>query len=222
MNGIFCPSVRLSVRLSHLFDYVPIIVSSWNFQELSPRTRVRSMQTRQIWGIWKLRPAYSPETPNLGQNRWCFVPCDLENWRMTLKNNRAPLLYYVKLCASFQTHWWSQTWVTAWKRSSRVKSGDFFVPHDLENWRMTLKINRASLLCCFNLCASFRSHRWIQTGVTVRKCLIWVKIDDFFSRVTMKFDGRENRKGAILFFVVIHQISRSHGLKKSTIWIQFG
>ena len=34
--------------------------------------------TRQIWGIWKLRPAYSPEMPNLGQNRWCFVPCDLE------------------------------------------------------------------------------------------------------------------------------------------------
>ena len=26
--------------------------------------------TRQIWGIWKLRPAYSPETPNLGQNRY--------------------------------------------------------------------------------------------------------------------------------------------------------
>ena len=26
-----CTSVRPSVRLSHLFDYVPIIVSSWNF-----------------------------------------------------------------------------------------------------------------------------------------------------------------------------------------------
>ena len=26
------PSVRLSVCLSHIFDYVPIIVSSWNFQ----------------------------------------------------------------------------------------------------------------------------------------------------------------------------------------------
>ena len=49
-------------------------------------------ETRQIWGIWKLRPAYSPETPNLGQNRWCFVPCDLEIWWMTLKNNRASLL----------------------------------------------------------------------------------------------------------------------------------
>ena len=31
-----CPSVRPSVCLSHLFDYVPIIVSSWNFQELLP------------------------------------------------------------------------------------------------------------------------------------------------------------------------------------------
>ena len=36
--------------------------------------------TRQIWGIWKLRPAYNPETPNLGQNWWCFVPCDLDGW----------------------------------------------------------------------------------------------------------------------------------------------
>ena len=90
--------------------------------------------TRQIWGIWKLRPAYSPETPNLGQNRWCFVPCDLEIWWMTLENNRA------------------------------------------------------SLLCCFKLCATFHSHWWIQTGVTVRKRPIWVKFDDFLSRVTLQFD----------------------------------
>ena len=42
--------VRPSVRLSHLFDYVPIIVSSWNFQELSPMTRVRSMQKVKVRG----------------------------------------------------------------------------------------------------------------------------------------------------------------------------
>ena len=90
--------------------------------------------TRQIWGIWKLRPAYSPETPNLGQNQWCFAPCDIEIWWMTLENNRA------------------------------------------------------SLLCCFKLCATFHSHWWIQTGVTVRKRPIWVKIDDFLSHVTLQFD----------------------------------
>ena len=81
--------------------------------------------TRQIWGIWKLRPAYSPETPNFGQNRWCFVLCDLEILWMTLENNKA------------------------------------------------------SLLCCFQLCVTFHSHRWIQTGVTVRKRPIWVKFNDF-------------------------------------------
>ena len=41
------------------------------------------------------------------------------------------------------------------------------------------KNNRAPLLCYFKLCASFHSHWWIQTGVTVRKRPIWVKFDDF-------------------------------------------
>ena len=71
--------------------------------------------TRQIWGIWKLRPAYSPETPNLGQNRWCFAPCDLKIWWMTLENNRVSLLCCFKLCASFHSHWWNHTGVTVRK-----------------------------------------------------------------------------------------------------------
>ena len=41
-----CLSVRPSVCPSHL----PIIVSSWNFQELSPRTRVTSMQKVKVRG----------------------------------------------------------------------------------------------------------------------------------------------------------------------------
>ena len=48
------------------------------------------------------------------------------------------------------------------------------------NFTLTLKNNRAPLLCYFKLCASFRSHWWIQTGVKVRNRPIWVKIDDFF------------------------------------------
>ena len=82
-------------------------------------------KTRQIWGIWKLRLAYSPETPNLGQNRWCFVPCDLEIWRMTLENDRASLLCFFKLCATFHSHWWIQTGVTVRKRPFWVKFYDF-------------------------------------------------------------------------------------------------
>ena len=75
--------------------------------------------------------SYSPETPNLGQIRRFLEPCDLEIWRMTSKNNRAPLL------------------------------------------------------CCFQLCAWFHCHMWIQTGVRVRKRLSWV-----LTSVTLTFDLR--------------------------------
>ena len=90
--------------------------------------------------------SYSPEMPNLDQHRRFFEPCDLEIWQMTFKNNRAPLVCYFKLCASFRSHW------------------------------------------------------WIQTGVTVRKRLIWVKIDDLFSRVSLKFDGWPSKTIGHLFY----------------------
>ena len=65
--------------------------------------------------------SYSPETPNLGQNRRFFsVPCDLEIWRMTLKNHMAPLLSNTKLCASLYRNMWIQTGVTARKRLNGV------------------------------------------------------------------------------------------------------
>ena len=63
---------------------------------------------------------YSPETLNSGQNRHFFVLSDLEIWRMTLKNNRAPLLSNIKLCASFHRHIWIQTGVMVRKRLSWV------------------------------------------------------------------------------------------------------
>ena len=52
----------------------------------------------------------------------------------------------------------------------------FFVLCDLENRQMTWKTIRHFLLCYFKLCASFRNHVWIETGVTVRKCPNWCKI----------------------------------------------
>ena len=99
---------------------------------------------------------------------------------MTLKNNKAPLLYYFKLCASFRSHWWYQTGVTVRKRPIKGQNRRFFEPRDLEIWRMILN-HSAPLLCFFKLCASFCSHCWNQTGVTVRKRPIWVKIDDFLA-----------------------------------------
>ena len=102
---------------------------------------------------------------------------------MTFKNNRAPLLCYFKLCASFRSHWWIQTGVTVRKRPIWVKIDDSFLLCDLEIWRMTLKNNRAPLLSIIKLYASFHHHMWIQTGVTVPKRLNWV-----VTSVTLTFD----------------------------------
>ena len=49
-----------------------------------------------------------------------FAPCDLDIWQMILKNNRAPLLCYFKLCVWFHCHTSIQTGVTVRKRLSWV------------------------------------------------------------------------------------------------------
>ena len=66
---------------------------------------------------------------------------------------------------------------------------------------MTLKNNRDPLLCYIKLCASFQSHRWIQTKVTVQKRSIQVKISDLLSCVTFKFDGWPWKTIGHLFYV---------------------
>ena len=65
---------------------------------------------------------------------------------------------------------------------------------------MILKNNRAPLLCYFKLSVSFRSHWWIQTGVTVRKRPIWVKFNDFWSRAALTFDGWPSKTIGHLFY----------------------
>ena len=100
----------------------PIWVKFHNFQS--------RVTLKFDWWPWKRighnsNWSYSPETHKLGQIRRFLEPCDLKIWRMTLKNNRAPLQCYFKLCASFLSHWWIQTWVTVQKPPIWVKIGNF-------------------------------------------------------------------------------------------------
>ena len=120
---------------------------------------------------------------------------------MIFKNNRAPLLCYFKLCASFCGHWSIQTGVTVRKRPIWVKFNNFWAMWPW-NFQMTLNSNEAPFLCYFKLCASFRSHWWIQTGVTVRKRPIWVKFDDFWRGGTLKFDWWPCKTTGHLFYAI--------------------
>ena len=117
--------------------------------------------------------SYSPETPNLGQIRRFWEPCDLKIWQMTLKIIRAPVLCYFKLCASFCSHWWIQTGVIVRKRQFGSDSTIF---RALWPWNLmdNLEKHWGSLLINIKLCSLLHHHMWIQTGVTVRKRLSWV------------------------------------------------
>ena len=98
----------------------------------------------------------------------------------------------------------------------------FFSPCDRDIWWMTQKNNRAPLLWYFNLFASFRSHWWIQTGVTVRKRLIWVKIDAFFSRVTLKFDGWPSKTIGHLFYATSNFVHHFVAIGEFKLELQSG
>ena len=137
---------------------------------------------------WSL--SYSPETPNLGQNGDVFslLILKLDRWPWKTIGH----LFYGT--SSLMHHY---VYVSTGELKLELQSGNaqfgsistIFQPYDLGILQMNLQNIRAPLLCHFKCCASFRSNCSIQTWVTVRKCPILVKIDDFFSRVTLKFDG---------------------------------
>ena len=108
------------------------------------------------WKQGKSEGLDSCQRPTIVAQIWSKSSILQHEWHQKLiddiENNRAPLLHYIKLCASFQSHRWIQTEVPARKRPIRVKIGDFFV----------------------KLYASFHHHMWNQTGVTVRKRLSWI------------------------------------------------
>ena len=73
--------------------------------------------------------SYSPELPKSGKSGG-FLSCvtfKFHGWPWkTLRH--PPILVYFKLCASFHSHRWIQTWVTVRKPRNRVKIGNF-LPH---------------------------------------------------------------------------------------------
>ena len=103
--------------------------------------------------------SYSPETPNLGQIRRFLELSDLEIWRMTLKNNRAPLLCCFGLCAWFHCHMWIQTGVRVQKRLSWVLTS-VTLTFDLWPWPFSW----TSLLTMVITPENFMMIRWWEHG----------------------------------------------------------
>ena len=108
---------------------------------------------------------------------------------MTSKKNRAPLLYYIKLCASFQIHQWIQIRMTARKRSIQVEIGDFWsratLKFDRRPWKTTRHLFYATLNFVYHFKAIGGFRLELQSGNTQ----FGSTSATVLSRVTLKFDG---------------------------------
>ena len=184
-NGSYRPERLI---LSDVLSRVTLKFDGWLWKQWGTFSVLLQALHIISWPLVNSDKSCTPETLNSDENRPFFVPCDLEIWRMTLKNIRARLPCNFKPCAPCRNHQSIQTGVTVWKRPIWVKISKFFITCVLKIWWMTLTNNRAPLLCYFKLCAFFHNHRLIQTWVRAQKCPIWVKICYFVSRVTLKFD----------------------------------
>ena len=95
-------------------------------------------------------------------------------------------------------------------------------PCDLEIWWMTSKNYRPLLPHHIKLCASSQTPRWIQTGVTVRKRSIRVKINDFLSHVPLKLDGWPWKTIGNLFYATSSFVHHVVAIGVSKLELQSG
>ena len=155
-------------------------------------------------------------------NHRFFVPCDLEIWWMTLENNRAPLLNYIKLCLSFQMHWWIETEVTVRKRSIRVKIGDFLscVTLKLDGWPWKtighLFYTTLSFVHHFKSIVEFKLE--LQSGNAQFGSILAI----FLSRVTLKFDGWPRKTIGHLFYVALSFVHHFTAISKFKLELESG
>ena len=87
---------------------------------------------------------------------------------------------------------------------------------------MTPKNDKARLLYNIKLSVSFDIHQWIQAGVTVRKCLMWVKLDDVFSCVTLQFDVWPWKTIGHLFYAASSFVHHFVAIGELKLELQFG
>ena len=163
-------NTRFGSKSAICVSRVTLKFDGWPWKIMGQLFHTISSFVHNFKAIDEFKHTLQSRSAQFGSKSAIICPVWPSNLTEDLENNRASLLYYIKLCTSFQNHWWIDSGITVPKRSIRVKIGDFFN-------------NRAYLLWCFKLFASLHRHMRIQTGVAIQK-----RIDGVFTSVTLTFD----------------------------------
>ena len=123
--------------------------------------------------------SYSPETLKLGEIWRLFASCDHQILRMTLKNNRAPLLCPLKLYASFGSHRWIPIWVTVRKRTNWVLT---CVTLTFDLWRTDRRMDG-------QMDRTIHRAAWLQLKIAVISPCIGSRFGNIYSRYAIVYCG---------------------------------
>ena len=144
-------------KLVIFLSRVTLKIDGWLWKTIENLSYAASSFVHHFIAIGEFKLELQSGNTQFGSKLTIFLPCDLEIWRMTLKNNRAPLLSNIKLCASFHCHMWIQTGVTVWKRLNGVMTS-VTLTFDLWPWPFA----RTSRLSMVITPENFRIIRWQQ------------------------------------------------------------
>ena len=172
------PKRSIRVKIGDLLSRVTFKFDGWHWKTIGHLYYVASSFMHHFITIGEFKLKLQSGNAQFGSKSAIFVPYDLEIWRMTLKKKGTSSMLLLALC-SISYPLVNSNWSYSPETPNLGQIQWFLEPCDFEIRQITLKNNRTPLLCYFKLCAAFRTHWWIQTGVTVRKRPIWVKFDDF-------------------------------------------
>ena len=149
------------------FSRVTLKFDGWPWKTIGHLFNTTSSFVHHFVAIGEIKLELQSGNAQSGSNSTILKPCDLDIWRMTLKNNRAPLLSNIKFYASCHHHMWIQTGVTVRKRLSWVVTSVTFT-FDLWPWPFAWTLLWSLVITPEN----FMMIRWWehgQKGVTGRQ-----------------------------------------------------
>ena len=123
-TGVTVRKHSIRVKIGNFLSRVTLKYDWWHWKIIGHLFYTMKSHVHHFKAMGEFKFELQSGSAQFGSKSAIFSPCDLKIWWIILKNNRIPLLFYIKLCASFWSHRCIQNWVTVWKRPICVKIGD--------------------------------------------------------------------------------------------------
>ena len=97
----------IRVKIDNFMPYATLEFDWWPWKSIGHLSYAASSSMHHFITIGEFKMELQSGNAQFGSKSKICLSCVLEMWRTTLKNTRAPLISYIKLCASSRRHMWT-------------------------------------------------------------------------------------------------------------------